>query len=46
MYDLYICTYLLITYSYVYSLFLSLLMVGKFMTSNESVKVLKEEACY
>jgi len=43
MYDLYICTYLL-TYSYVDLLFLSLLMVWKFMTSNESAKVLKVEA--
>ena len=42
MYDLYICTYLL-TYSYVDLLFLSLLMVWKFMTSNESVNVLKVE---
>jgi len=45
MYDLYICTYLL-TYSYVDLLFLRLLMVWKFMTSNESVNVLKVEARY
>jgi len=45
MYDPYICTYLL-TYSYVDLLFLRLLMVWKFMTSNESMKVFKVEAWY
>ena len=44
-YDLYICPYLL-PYLYVDLLILSLRMVWKFMTSNESVKVLKVEAWY
>jgi len=47
IYTLYICTYvLMLIYSYAALVFLSLLMVWKFVTSNESVIVLKVGAWF